>query len=305
MLLLHEYHQPPAALGYMLRAFAPSAGLPPRARAPQLSMRWSPLRIDPAHWDAFTALARGGDTGRQLLYPHVLGFRLVMALLTHPRFPLPIWRALQVRNHLTLHRPLPMDRELALEVALTGRRGVDKGVELDVTSSLTDRGKPVWDGVVTFFYRGRFGAPQEPSPLAHAPAVDGAIVARWHMPPGPGPRFGRLTGDYNGIHLWSPYARWFGFPGAFHHPQLVLAHCLSHLSRPAGAVQRLDAWLKGPVFYGRDVSLRARTTAGGTAFALHMEAEPRPCVVGRWSGATSPASRSRARASRTARWPGR
>lgn len=305
MLLLHEYRQPPSALGYMLRAFKPSAGLPRGPRVPDLSMRWSPLRIDPAHWEAYSAFARGGETGRQLLYPHVLGFRLVMALLTHPRFPLPIWRALQVRNHLTLHRPLPLDRELELEAALTGRRVLEKGVELDVTSQLTERGKPVWDGLVTFFYRGRFGTPQAPAPLAASPAVDGAVVARWHMPTGPGRRFGRLTGDYNGIHLWSAYARAFGFPGAFHHPQLVLAHCLSHLRRPPGAAQRLDAWLKGPVFYGRDVALHARTTAEGTAFALSMEGEPRPCVVGRWSGSTSPASRSRARASRRARSPGR
>lgn len=305
MLLLHEYRQPPSALAYMVRAFARPPGLRPVRRPPGLSMRWSPLRIDPAQWERFTALARGGETGRQLLFPHVFGFRLVMALLTHPSFPLPIWQALQVRNHLTLFRPLPMDRALELEAVLTGQRIVAKGIELDVTSTLTDRGRPVWEGVVTFFYRGRFGEPQPPAPLARAPEVDGARVARWHMPPGPGRRFGALTGDYNGIHLWSAYARRFGFPGAFHHPQLVLAHCLSHLTRPAGAVQRLDAWLKGPVFYGRDVSLRARTTAEGTAFALDMEGEPRPCVVGRWSGATSPASRSRARASRRARSPAR
>lgn len=303
MLLLQEYRRPPSALAYMLRAFAPSAGLPRGARARELSMRWSPLRLDPAHWEAYSALARGGDTGRQLLYPHVLGFRLVMALLTHPRFPLPIWRALQVRNHLTLHRPLPPDRDLELEVALTAQRILEKGAELDVTSRLTDRGRPVWDGIVTFFYRGRFGAPQAPSPRARSPEVDGAAVARWHMPPGPGRHFGRLTGDYNGIHLWSAYARAFGFPGAFHHPQLVLAHCLSHLQRPPGAVQHLDAWLKGPVFYGRDVSLRARTSAQGIVFALDMQGEARPCMVGRWWGSTSPASRSRARASRRARSP--
>src|SRR6185369_10158497 len=38
-----------------------------------------------------------------VLFPQVVGFRLQMALLTHPAYPLPIWTALQVRNRLVRH----------------------------------------------------------------------------------------------------------------------------------------------------------------------------------------------------------
>ena len=33
-----------------------------------------------------------------LLYPHTFGFRLPMAILTHPSFPVPIWGVLQTRK---------------------------------------------------------------------------------------------------------------------------------------------------------------------------------------------------------------
>ena len=92
-----------------------------------------------------------------------------------------------------------------------------------------------------------------------------------------------MTGDYNGIHWWSPYARLFGFRGAFHHPQLVLGQALARL--PVGAsspAQRLDAWLKGPVYHGSEVTLRARPETDGTVFAVVADGEQRPAIVGRW-----------------------
>jgi len=121
------------------------------------------------------------------------------------------------------------------------------------------------------------------APLARSPEVDGPEAARWHVPSGVGWRFARLTGVYNGIHWVNAYARLFGFRSAFHHPQLVLGQCLARLSPPARGRQRLDAWLKGPVFYDTDVTLRAATGADGVRFAVSMQGEARPSIVGRWS----------------------
>lgn len=94
-------------------------------------------------------------------------------------------------------------------------------------------------------------------------------------------RFGSLTGDYNGIHCWDWYARRLGFRRALYHPPRVLGLCLARLAaQDAGAPQRLDAWLKGPVPHGATVRLHARPDPGATIFALHVERE-RPCIVGR------------------------
>jgi hypothetical protein len=50
---------------------------------------------------------------------------------------------------------------------------------------------------------------------------------------------------------------------------------------------RLDAWLKGPVFYGAPVGLRAAVQADTTVFALHVGEEARPAMVGRISQPTN------------------
>ncbi len=285
-----EFGRPPSALAFMARAFYPS----PRRRGPvlfpDLRVRWRGHRIDRRHLSTFRELTGlREEPGLPLLYPHVLGFRLHMVVLTHPSFPVPIWRALQIRNHLLRHRHVPEDALLDLETRVSAQRTLDKGAEVDLYTTVASGGVLVWESVVTFYYRGRFGEPGVASSLARPLGVpDGGpaeVTARWRMPAGNGWAFGGLTGDYNGIHSWDAYARRFGFRRAFHHPQLVLGQCLARLQPGAvgaeQARQRLDAQLKGPVYHDGEVRLRAGAEGAATRFALFVEGEDRPAIVGR------------------------
>ncbi len=90
-----------------------------------------------------------------------------------------------------------------------------------------------------------------------------------------------LSGDYNGVHMFGWYARKLGFPRAFFHPPRVLGQCLARLPQ-AGFDHpvRLDAWIKGPVFDGAPVKLRHEAGADDTRFALHVNEDERPAIVG-------------------------
>ena len=115
----------------------------------------------------------------------------------------------------------------------------------------------------------------------------------WRMPEAGAFRMGRFTGDHNGIHLSDWYARAFGFRQALYHTPVVLGHCLARLaSFGSGPVTRLDAWLKGPVYKGSVVTLRAeRRAAGGPlAFALHVESDERPALLARMAWDVAPMS---------------
>jgi hypothetical protein len=105
------------------------------------------------------------------------------------------------------------------------------------------------------------------------------------MPEGGGWAFGRLTGDYNGIHTWNWYARRLGFRAAFSHPQRAAGLCLARLREPQADAQTLDLWIKGPVFYGAEVMLRAVDDERGVRFGLALAGDPRPAIAGAWSGA--------------------
>lgn len=280
----------PSAVAYMLRALYPGflrSALP----FPPLRARWrgaSPGLAPLRSFLRMTGLEAGG--GLPILYPQVFTFPLQMAILTHPACPLPIWKVLQIRNHLLQHRTIPPGAALDAEASVSAQRVLEKGVELDIHMSVRLGDDVAWEGVTTFYYRGRFGEPSHPSPLAAAPTVADGKEARWRTSAGGGFRFAGISGDYNGIHWSDAYARLFGFRGALHHPHAVVGQGLSRLAGFRSGAQRLDLWLKGPVYYGSEVGLRSRNTLAGVEFALTAGGSDRPAMVGRWSEA--PAGRS-------------
>lgn len=279
------FRRAPSALAFMARAILTPRRPGLRAAAPLLAATWRGHRVGGTTLGDFLALTGlQGHPAWPLLYPHVVGFRLQMAVLTDRSFPLPIWNALQVRNRLVLHRAFDRGAKLDFEVRAVAQRVLEKGAEIDLRCAARSGDELFWESTNTFYYRGRFGAPGEASPMAAAPAVESAEALHWTMPAGGGMRCGRLTGDYNGIHLSDWYARRFGFRGAFQHPQRVVGECLARLpERNLSLPLRLETWLKGPVYYGAEVALRISETDDGVTFALHANGDERPAVVGCYS----------------------
>lgn len=273
------YRRRPVALPYLLRALWP---LPRSGELrPQLSASWSGHRADPrelAEYLRITSLPPGDAL--PLLYPLTFGFRLVMTILTHPSFPVPIFGLLQIRNHIRQHRPIPVTARMDFTTSIAAVRLVAKGAEFDLATRVQCADEPVWESVITIFARGRFGEPQPAAALTRAPEVTAPVAAEWNLRDADHWRFGRFTGDYNGLHYWDGYARQFGFRRALYHPPRVLAECLGQLPVSAAGPASFDAWIKGPVLHGAKVRLHADTDAGATTFALY--AEPgRPALVGR------------------------
>ena len=276
------------ALATNAAVFMARALLPRRrdAALPDLVLRLVPAPAPRPCYATYLRLA--GLEAREelpLAWPHVWGFRLHMALLTHPKFPLPIWSALQVRVRMRQLAPLPLRASYALAVQASGMRRFEKGAEIDLWCTLRDSsGELAWESTTTFYWRGHGRAPSDvPPPGAASPAVEGPLAAEWPSPQGGGWRFGRLTGDYNPLHWNDRYARLFGFPRAFHHPARIAGQCLAHLA-PDDAVSRrhLELWMKGPVFYGSALALRSAAEGDARLFALHVDGQARPALVGRW-----------------------
>jgi hypothetical protein len=274
---MREYRRAPRASVYMARAFLFPRRPGLRAGLPELQAVWRGHRVDGTPLADFLALAGlEGHPLWPLLYPQAAGFRLLMSFVTDYRFPLPIWGALQVRNRLALRAPYARGDVLDLDVRIADARALDKGTEIDVACAARRGGTLVWEGVTTFYYRGRRSLvpPGAPPP---SPAAEGPAVAQWTPEAGARLRFARLTGDYNPMHWSNAYARRFGFRGAFHHAQRMLGQCLARLPRREGST--LEAWFKGPVYYGAKVSLRA----ANSDFGLCVQGDARPAILGRLS----------------------
>jgi hypothetical protein len=199
-----EFARRPSALRYMAAAFLPSPGLDPQAGFPDISARWSGYRAGERELSDFLRATRGASGPTRvlpMLYPHTIAFRLQMAVLTHPAFPLPIWRVLQVRNRLLQHRPIEAGESLDFETRIEAHRALERGLEVDLGMTALSGGQLVWECLNTFYVRGRFGTPEADPLAAQSPVAPREVVARWHMDSGARLRFGFLTGDYNGLHL--------------------------------------------------------------------------------------------------------
>ncbi len=214
----------PATLRFMPKALWPSPGWRAERGCPDSQFIWQDYRISSRTMARLRDFAGAGefnhDDALLLLAPHITGFRLTMALLTHPRWPLAIWRALQFRNRLRLLGPLLLDEPSELSVQACAWRVHAKGLEVDLHTRLQQRGAVVWDSIVTVYYRGRFGAPLSHGEAHGAPSTSPTLdpsappVAQWHIDNGRRWEFCRLTGDYNPMHLNARYAHRMGFGGA-------------------------------------------------------------------------------------------
>ncbi len=275
-----EYRSRPSALAYMSCALL--ARRHAAAGLPQLIVRWRGVRAVSSDVDAVCALAEQPRSEfLPFLYFHVVGFRLHMALLTHPAFPVPIWKMLQVRNALVQHRRLRRSDSVDFELRLAAIRVVDKGMEADVSMSVAESGALAWESLNTFYARGAFGPATATRELSPA-EPGGPAIAAWVTPTHGALRFARLTGDYNGLHLSDFYAKRLGFGRASLHAQRVLGACLAHLPGPDWeAPCRMEAWIKGPIGYGVPGSLRASELPGGYDFAFWTALDPRPAIVAR------------------------
>lgn len=297
------YQAAPSAPAYMLDALRPSPGWTSDRGCPDLHMTWRGYRVEPAAADLLRTISGIGDAEiadrLSILYPQVTGFRLVMVLLTHPAWPLPIWNALQVRNRLMLHSPVRPGDEFDLAAGVSGWRVLAKGVEIDIHATLSLGGVRCWESIVTFYYRGRFGPALAVGHSLGADLVSPSIPesdfenAAWNVGDGHRWRYAGLTGDYNGLHQWDWYAQRMGFPAAFPHPQRILGQCLARLPDPGPAPLELDLWIKGPVFFGRNVTMRHHSLPApdGRGFGLWLEGESRPALMGTLRpavGATNP-----------------
>lgn len=288
----------PSALRYMPKAVLPKPGWKPKRGFPASDFIWADYKVTAKALGQLQQFA-GSDSpacraALLLLAPHVTGLRLSMALLTHPRWPIQIWRALQFRNRLRLLGELKVDRPGALSVGPSAWRVHGKGLEVDLHTRYVQDGVPVWESIVAYYYRGRFGeafdhGAQSGAPLS-SPTLDPLAdpVAQWTIDDDRRFEFCRLTGDYNPLHLTSRYAHRMGFAGAFPHPQRVAAQCLGHLTATGTVPRELDLWIKGPAFYGAAATLRQdRADDGAQDFAVWVHGEERPALVGTLRSETS------------------
>jgi hypothetical protein len=277
------FHRRPGALANIaLAALGISAGFKMGNNTSRIRAIWEDVEVNPTHLKAFGDICGLPSQTEYLhpLYPLTLGFPLIMRILGHKKAPLTPFRTLNTRLLVNSHRRIGTNERLSLTCETGAVRIVARGLEIDLSTVAQIGADTVWESLHTFFYRGNFGEPQ--SPNSHSTELsarsDCDLWSSWRLPNGIGWRFARISGDGNGIHYSSWYARAFGFERAFAQPILILTRSLHALPNFDLPRFRLDTLLKGPVYYGSAVYIKGMTRKTGIRFDIHSGRNPRPSI---------------------------
>jgi hypothetical protein len=281
--IILRFHRPPnALLSIALALYGISTDFKMGDRVPKIRAVWEDVKIDPDHLKGFGEVCGLASHGQFLypLYPLTLIYPLVLRVLGYRKAPLSVFRMLNTKLQVTSHRRIGVHEPLRIISETGPLRIVPKGLELDLASVVQGDHETVWESLHTFYYRGKFGEgnsshfdqPELP------PISEPKTLASWYLPDGIGFRFARISGDSNGIHYSSSYARLYGFKSDFAQPLLTLSKSLSCFSDFDPSRFRLLALFKGPVYYKSNVSLKGISSGEGIRFDIYCEDNPKPSL---------------------------
>lgn len=249
------------------------------ARLPEPPVRLEGYRQDPARLADYDRVC--GFPLRDTVPPtwlHVLTFPLHVHLLGDRRSSVRLVGAVHVSNEMTLHRPVSVREELAIEVAARDLRPHARGALVDLVGEIRVAGETVWTGVSTYLASGMH-VPGEAVELPRAPFAPAAPHARWRLPAGLGRDYRRVSGDPNPIHTSRLAARAFGFPRPIIHGMWTHARALAALDGHLPDSYRAEVSFTKPVLLPGTVGFRAEAQGETRTVAVTDRSGAKPHLL--------------------------
>ncbi len=288
-----SFDKAPSTAPLMLKAVLPAlpivGGLPGVKHGgdsvPDLTLERKNVTTAPDHLEKYNEVCGFGRTDSlPATYPHMAAFGLHLALMTDTAFPFAPMGLVHLRNSITQHRPIGVGESFDVSVRAADLRPHAKGRLVDLLTTATIDGEPVWDEVTTLLARGRgSGEETTPAPLDGIDAPDG--VVHWKLGGDLGRRYGAVSGDRNPIHLYPITAKAFGFPRNIAHGMWTTAHALAALQNRLPDAFTIDVEFKKPILLPSTVVFGSRSDAGVITLGVTSARKPSTHLVGRVSPA--------------------
>jgi hypothetical protein len=278
------FSETPSALYTLWKAFRSRKNLySPGEEYPVIHASRPGFMINETHMKDFHEIC---DISRfdflHILYPFTLVYPYILRVLCAKEMPVSMFKVLNTRNSIIMHRRIRPDERLDIDCFNSAPRIVPKGLEIDMKSVISSDGENIWENIAAYFCPGNFGPPDASYSTPRLdPITDAPVIKEWYLPAKDRFRFARVSGDSNGIHYGSFYARMMGFKRDFAQPIRVVAKCVSSLPNVEWAGQaRLDFYLKGPVYYESALILKNIRTENGNRFDLYCSGNDKPVISG-------------------------
>lgn len=277
---------PSKMIGYLNSVILPRRAFRQGDALPQINVTRRRFKIDKNHLSKFRQMC-GWEPSEYLpfVYPLSLSFHYHLGIFAHRDFPCSLRMLLGLRNHVVQRRRIQVEEILDLSTRTLGLRVLPKGVEFDIHTQFSSAGESVWESVHAYYLRGNFGGRDSPPVTEYLEPLDSSeFEIKWDAPNGGGLEFGRLSGDLNPVHYFTPWARGLGFKRDFCHTQRIISDCIQRLPNASGITNvetlRLDIAFKGPVYYDSRLVMKGARKSGGYRFNLYSGGSDRPVMPG-------------------------
>lgn len=252
-------------------------------KIPEISIYSKNQNISGHHLESFNHICGVQPTqGIHQLYPFTLAYPYMMRILCRQEIPFSLFRMLNIRNSIIIHRPVMPYEKIDIFCRNSNVRVYDKGVEFDVRAEISISGEIVWELTATYYIRSRSGiatstATKQKDEVADKPSA----IIEWFLDDSFRFRFGKISGDTNGIHYSALYARLLGHNRDFAQPIRVAARCISEIEDySADSPCHIQFHLKGPVYYNSMLKMIYFRDNKTNRFNLFCEGNSRPSISG-------------------------
>ena len=261
-----ELSELPGLLGLFRKAMVKSDNFELGQPFPFLSNYVKGVQIDKKHLLAYQKLL-GFEQNEQVppTYLSMLGFPMILRLMTHADFPMKAMGQVHLSNEISVFKNFPMHQAITLTAGINNSRVTSRGVEWTVGLIAKADGELVWSSESTMLHRCKTGLRRQGLPVV----VRAGESQTWAVDGGMGRRYASVSGDYNPIHLSAISAKLFGFKKAIVHGMWSKARCLAVLKdQLPESGYRVRANFHRPLFLPSNVLFYSERKADKTSFSI-------------------------------------
>ncbi|MFB0989927.1 MAG: hypothetical protein QMC25_03355, partial [Porticoccaceae bacterium] len=181
----------PSLLGLFGKAMVKSDTFQLDQPLPYLSNYVKGVQIDQNHLRAYQKLL-GFDQDQKLppTYLSMLGFPMMLRIMTHPDFPMNAMGQVHLSNEITVFKNVPIGQPMTLTAGINDSRITAKGVEWNIGMIAKADGELVWSSESTMLHRCKTDVPRQES-LVIVPAGE---LQMWAVDAGMGRRYAGVSG---------------------------------------------------------------------------------------------------------------
>ena len=261
-----ELSELPGLLGLFRKAMVKSDNFELGQPFPFLSNYVKGVQIEKKHLLAYQKLL-GFEQNEQVppTYLSMLGFPMILRLMTHADFPMKAMGQVHLSNEISVFKNFPMHQAITLTAGINNSRVTSRGVEWTVGLIAKADGELVWSSESTMLHRCKTGLRRQGLPVI----VRAGESQTWAIDGGMGRRYASVSGDYNPIHLSAISAKLFGFKKAIVHGMWSKARCLAVLKdQLPESGYRVRANFHRPLFLPSNVLFYSERKADMTSFSI-------------------------------------